>query len=818
MSHAPGRIQRAVDRLRGRPIDYALESHWRALVEISGREAGLSGLGDEEIAVRARGLGQRVRGGERLEAVEAEAFALAREAARRTLGQRAYDEQILAGLALQRGEVAELATGEGKTLAAVAPAFLNALSGEGVHVLTFNDYLARRDAGWMGPVYRLLGLEVGFIQAGLDPAARRRAYAADVTYATAKEAGFDYLRDSLVLEASVLVHRAFHFAIVDEADSILIDEARVPLVIAGETADAPAGLERIAALARALRAGADFDTDEYGHNIALTEAGTARVESILGSGPLFSSENLTLHARVRNALHAEHLLQRDVDYIVRDGKVELVDDFTGRVADRRRWPDGLHAALEAKEGVRQQPEGQILGSITLQHFLGLYPKLAGMTATAEPAAEEIHDSYGLRVAVVPTHRPPVRVDHDDLVFTHKEAKREALVAEIARVHATGQPVLVGTASVGESEDLAAGLRSAGVFGEVLNAKNDEREAQVIAAAGALSAVTLSTNMAGRGTDIRLGGVDERQRGEVVALGGLYVIGSNRHESRRIDRQLRGRAGRQGDPGSSRFFVSLEDDLVRRYGVETLVSARHLPSHQQGPLASPLVAAEIARAQRIIEGESGQVRRTLYDYSAPVERQRHATMERRSALLEDGRPLDALVEECAARMLARHPHLCEGIRVDIARRVCLLTLDRCWSEHLALARDLQDDSHLLAFGGKYPLVEFQRQVGEAFPAMVTRVEEQALHAVDELVPGPEGVDWERSGLRGPSATWTYLIGENPFGAGAGLSSFHRPQLLFAAAALAPAFLLSGLAVLFKRYRDRRAHASHRGERDAGRGRT
>jgi preprotein translocase subunit SecA len=802
MGQSRGRLLRAVDRLRGRPVDYELEGHRARLAAIAALEPGLLGLPDESISERARRLRARVLAGEGLPLVEAEAFALAREAARRALGQRPFDEQMLGGLALHSGEVAELATGEGKTLAAVAPAFLNALSGEGVHVLTFNDYLARRDAAWMGPVYRLLGLEVGVVQEGLGTAERRRAYAAAVTYATAKEAGFDYLRDGLALERADLVHRPFHFAIVDEADSILIDEARIPLVIAGESGGTTPGLERIAALVRALRLGADFDTDEYGHNIALTEVGTARVEDLLGCGPLFSSENLTLHAHVRNALHAEHLLRRDVDYIVRAGKVELVDDFTGRVAERRRWPDGLHAALEAKEGVRQQPEGQILGSITLQHFLRLYPRLSGMTATAEPAAEELLDFYGLRVAVVPTHRPALRVDHADVVFTHKEAKLRALVAEIARVHATDRPVLVGTASVGESEQLAAALRGAGVVVEVLNAKNDEREAQVVAGAGAPAAVTISTNMAGRGTDIRLGGADEGDRERVLTAGGLYVIGTNRHESRRIDRQLRGRAGRQGDPGSSRFFVSLEDDLVRRYGVEKLVTARHLPRRQDGAIDKPLVAAEIARAQRIVEGETVEVRRTLYAYSAPVERQRRAILERRRGILEEAEPRDALVVEGAARLGELHPGLGEEARLAIARRVALLTLDRCWCDHLAEARDLRDDSHLLAFGGKYPLAEFQRQVGEAFPPLVDRIEDEALRGTVAVVVGPEGVDWDASGLRGPSATWTYLIGENPFGAGAGLSPSFRPQMVFAAAALAPLFVIQGLVLLWNRWRDRR----------------
>jgi preprotein translocase subunit SecA len=802
MRQAPSRLLRAASRLRGRPIDYDLVEHRARLAEIVALEPSLLALPDEAIRERAQGLRRRANGGEPLEALEALAFALVREAARRSLGQRPFDVQILAGLALQRGQVAELATGEGKTLAAVAPAFLNALSGLGVHLLTFNDYLARRDAAWMGPVYRFLGLEVAYVQEGMDVAARRGAYAADVTYATAKEAGFDHLRDGLRLEPSQLVHRPFHLALVDEADSILIDEARVPLVIAGETGASSAGLERLAALVRVLRLGVDFDTDEYGHNIALTEAGTARVEGVLGCGALFSTGNLTLHAHVRNALHAEHLLRRDVDYIVRDGKVELVDDFTGRVADRRRWPDGLHAALEAKEGVRQQPEGQILGSITLQHFLRLYLKLAGMTATAEPAAEELFDFYGLRVAVVPTHRPRIRVDQEDVVFTHKAAKRQALVREIARMHATGRPVLVGTASVGESEELAAALRAAGVVGQVLNAKNDEREAQVVAAAGAPGAITLSTNMAGRGTDIRLGGPDEKERDRVVALGGLHVIGSNRHESRRIDDQLRGRAGRQGDPGSSRFFVSLEDDLVRRYGVERLVTARHLPGPQEAPLERPLVAAEIARVQRIVEGESLEIRRSLYAYSAPVERQRRAMERRRLAVLAETDSDEGLVEACAARLAELHPSLSEADRLAAARRVALLTLDRCWADYLAEVRDVREDSHLLAFGGKYPLVEFQRQVGEAFPILVEGIFEEAVEATAGIVVGPDGVDWGAAGLRGPSATWTYLIGENPFGAGGWLSPSHRPQVLFAAAALAPLLVLQGLALLWKRFRDRR----------------
>ena len=451
------RLAHLLDRLRGRPIEHDLSAYREGLAHVAALEPAVTPLGDAALVERARALRVRVADVPP-DAQVPEAFALAREAARRALGQRPFDEQILAGLALAQGKVAEMATGEGKTLAAVAPVFLHALAGRGAHVLTFNDYLARRDAAWMGPVYERLGLSVGFVQERMSVAERQRAYAADVTYLTAKEAGFDHLRDALALEPGERAQREYHFALVDEADSILIDEARIPLVIAGETGESLAGPERLAALVRGLVPGRDYDTDEHAHNVALTEAGTARVEAALGCGSLHALENVSLHAQLRHALHAEHLLKRDVDYIVRGGQVELVDESTGRIADRRHWPDGLHAAVEAKEGLRLTSEGRILGQVTLQHFLGLYPLLAGMTATAHTAAEELLAFYGLRTVVIPTHRPMVRTDEPDVVFTHLAAKRAALVSEIARVHASGRPVLVGTASVGESEDAGGRAR------------------------------------------------------------------------------------------------------------------------------------------------------------------------------------------------------------------------------------------------------------------------------------------------------------------------------------------------------------------------
>jgi preprotein translocase subunit SecA len=792
-----------LDRLRGRPIERDLSAYRATLARISALEAAVTALDDAGLTERARTLRSRVLDGSPLEAQIPEAFALAREAARRALGQRPFDEQILAGLALAQGRIAEMATGEGKTLAAVAPVFLHALAGRGAHVLTFNDYLARRDAAWMGPIYGRLGLSVGFVQERMSVAERQPGYRSDVTYLTAKEAGFDHLRDALALEPAERAQREYHFALVDEADSILIDEARIPLVIAGDTGDAFAGPERLAALVRGLVPGRDYDTDEHAHNIALTEAGTARAEAALGGVSLHAVENVSLHAQLRHALHAEHLLKRDVDYIVRGGKVELVDESTGRVADRRHWPDGLHAAVEAKEGLRLTSEGRILGQVTLQHFLRLYPRLAGMTATAHTAAEELEAFYGLRTIVIPTHRPMVRADEVDVVFTHQAAKRAALVSEIARFHAAGRPVLVGTASVGESEDLAAALGDAGVACAVLNARNDEAEAAIVARAGEPGAVTISTNMAGRGTDIRLGGADESRRAEVMGLGGLCVIGTNRHASLRIDQQLRGRAGRQGDPGSSRFFVSLEDPLIRRYGVEQLVSARHLPARQDAPVESRLLRSEIARVQRIVEDEGFQLRRTLFGYSDIVEKQRQAVQRWRTVVLERAEPPHLLAERAGERHERLRPVVGEEVLGEIERRLTVLAIDRCWSDHLAELRDMREDSVLLAFAGRFPLAEFHHQAGESFQALEDRIEDEVVRDFERIEITTAGVDWEREGLRGPSATWTYLVGENPFGASGLMSPAGRIGSVAAAAGAPLLVLLQGLSVVWERRRKRRS---------------
>lgn len=481
-----------IRRWQGSTVRFDLRGYAASVAAIADLESELRALSDQAIERRSQALHARARSGEPLGALRTPLFGLAREASRRVLGERPFDEQIVAALAIDDGHVVEMQTGEGKTLAAVMPAALNAFADRGVHVLTFNDYLARRDAEWMGPVYRLLGLAAAHIQQGMQPGERRAAYQADVTYVTVQEAGFDHLRDLLAMNAADLVHRPFHFALVDEADSLMIDEARVPLVIAGSDQREDSRAPHLAELVALLSPGVHFDTDEYGRDVELTDAGTEHVERVLGRGGLHAAGNMTLLTELNCALHARVLLRRDVDYIVRNGRIEIVDEFTGRVVADRHWPDGLQAALEAKEGLERRPDGRILGSMTLQRFLRGYPRLSGMTGTARDGAGELHQLYGVQVVVIPPHRPVVRVDRPDVVFSHRDAKDRAVVDEIQRAHAAGRPVLVGTATVTESERLAERLKSAGVPCEVLNAKNDAEEAPIVARAGALGAVTIST--------------------------------------------------------------------------------------------------------------------------------------------------------------------------------------------------------------------------------------------------------------------------------------------------------------------------------------
>jgi preprotein translocase subunit SecA len=674
-----------------------------------------------------------------------------------------------------------------------------------VHVLTFNDYLARRDAEWMGPIYRFLGLTVGFIQGGMDRSQRRNAYQADVTYLTAKEAGFDFLRDGLAFEAAELVRRPFHTAVVDEADSILIDEARVPLVIAGATDLRQGQRELMRTIVQRLEPGVHYATDAQGRNVYLTEEGTNRAEELLGVGDLYALPNLQTLTELNLALHAHALMRRDVDYIVRHDRVEVVDDFTGRVVEDRHWPDGLQAAIEAKEGVRPSEHGHILGQITLQHFLRQYPHLCGMTATAEPAADELLGFYGLEVLVVPPNRPNIRADHPDLVFTHRGAKRRALLAEIEKVHRTGRPILVGTVSVKESERLAADLRAAGIGASVLNAKRDDQEARIIAEAGALGAVTISTNMAGRGVDIRLGGREGVGYEQVAALGGLYVIGTNRHESGRIDDQLRGRAGRQGDPGSSRFFISLEDELLVQYGIDDLLRGRSRPAAQMDPIDNPVLCRQIARAQRFVEGQNFEMRHTLWRYSHFVEQQRRIVYQKRRQVLNGTVLRSSVLQERVPELRASARRtLGETALQDMERKLTLQAIDECWSEHLATVTEIRESIHLVGVGGYSPLEEFQKQAARSFDQALEAIDDRLTARFTSLEITSEGVDLGKMGLRGPSSTWTYLVNDDAFTDGLAAMLVSRRNIGFQAGAAlnAPLLMLWALSRRLSRRRKRR----------------
>ncbi len=753
------RLRHLYLRAAGVPITYDLRRYAQVLSRCD--IAGAAAASDATLRLRLDQARRRACSGEALAALLPDVYALTREACARTLGLRPFDIQMMAAIALHEGALAQLATGEGKTLVAVMPAILNALTGRGVHVLTANDYLASRDATWMGAVYRFFGLTVGHVAEGMSRDERRAAYAADITYVTAKEAGFDFLRDHTVTDPADLVQRPFHFAIVDEADFILIDEARVPLVIAGETPSPAIDHRRIAAMVRQLRPGHDFRSDEHERNVQITDAGFRCVERLLRCPPLHQPEQRLLLSAIHVALHAEVLLHRDRDYIVRNDAIDLVDEFTGRVADNRRWPHGIQPAVEAKEGVTVRVEGTVLGSIPVQHFVRLWPRVAGMTATAAPSADEFKEFYGLRTVVFPPNRPCRRDDEPDVIFTHRSAKMAAVADEVADVHATGRPILVGTASVAESEELGRVLRARHLKCRVLNARHDAREALIVARAGMPAAITISTNMAGRGTDIVLGGGDAALHQQVAALGGLYVIGTSRHESRRIDDQLRGRAGRQGDPGSSRFFVSLEDDLIRRYGVINLIPRRHRPARSEAPVADPIVRREIARAQRIIEGQNFEIRRTLWRYSAMVEEQRAQMCERREDLLHGEAEASVCAEGAPEHYAALEREVGPETLRRVERQLSLIFLDRRWSSHIGLIEDIREGIHLQRYGGRNPLTEFQRQIIDAYAAMMEGLRDDVVETFRQLRAHNGVIDLDRADLRGPTSTWTYLINDNPF---------------------------------------------------------
>ncbi|KMQ52782.1 preprotein translocase subunit SecA [Chitinispirillum alkaliphilum] len=752
-------VNRLVNRLNGNTVTHTISDYIRKVKQINSESEKLSALSDRDLKSMSQDLTSKFSGQETKESMEIRAFALVKETIRRVLGIVPFDEQIVGGLVLNEGKIAQMQTGEGKTLTAVFAAYFQSLAKNGVHIFTFNDYLARRDALWMGPVFDFLGKKVGYINQGMSCEERRSAYNKDITYLTARESGFDFLRDGLVYTPEDCVRRGFPFAIVDEADSILIDEARTPLVIAGDAQEQAQGCVEAADAVKKLQAGVDFDFDQYSRNCTLTEKGTEQIEKHFGFDNLYENCNSRLLSRIYHALHAQHLLQRDRDYIVKSDRVVLVDEFTGRTADRRRWPDGLQAAVEAKEGCTVMPGGVILNSITLQHFINLHPAKSGMTATAEQAQEELRLVFGLHIVVIPPHRPCIRLDQPDTLYRTKQEKNAALLKEISDVHSTGRPVLVGTSSITESEEFATELRKRGIVCEVLNARDDSREASIISQAGRRGAVTISTNMAGRGTDIRLGGSDNRERDEVAALGGLLVIGTNRHESSRIDKQLRGRAGRQGDHGCSKFFISLEDELFVKYKLDELLPFG-IPDSEEEMNSCRELWEEIDRVQRIIEGQNLEIKLTLYKYSVLLEQQRNIIKKHRDEVLNTPYAL----KMCRDHELFRgndnfSTWLSDKCDKPI-RELYLYHLDKAWSVFLEEIRDIQDFIHLRRYGSQDPLFEFRKLTLEMFHAMLQSVDTATAQEVLKLVSEnkEKGIPFHK---KSAGATWTYLVNDNPF---------------------------------------------------------
>ncbi len=680
----------------------------------------------------------------------AEFCAVAREAARRTLGMRPYDVQLLGTLALLSGHVAQMATGEGKTLSGALAAAGFALRGHKVHVISVNDYLAQRDAEWMGPFYEALGVTVGWIGQHSTREERRAAYAADVTYGSVSEIGFDVLRDRMVTDPGDLIVPEPGVALIDEADSVLVDEARVPLVLAG-AAEAGDSVPEAAALVRRLVRGYHYETDAEGRNVFLTPKGIDAAEKALGGIDLYAEENADTLTKVSLALHAHALLTRDVDYIVRDGKVQLINPSRGRVTLLQRWPDGLQAAVEAKEALSPSETGQILDSITVQGLIRRYPQICGMTGTAVAVGEQLREFYDLHVAVIPSNEPCIRVDEPDRIFATVTDKEHALVEEIVSVHAAGRPILVGTLDVAESERLADMLRREGLDCVVLNAKNDAAEAAIIAKAGERGAVTVSTQMAGRGTDIKLGeGVAE--------LGGLYVIGSGRHSSSRLDDQLRGRAGRQGDPGGSVFFVSLEDDLVAHYAAEERPPA----PDEDGVVRHRRAAQIVGHAQRVAEGVNLEIHRNTWRYTRLLELQRSQVLEHREKALRGDGAAQALAEACAERYAELLESVGEDTLTEAARQIVLFHLDECWTDHLAFLADLREGIHLRALGRMSPVDEFHKESVRAYRDLMDEVRRRSVETFETIEITAEGADLAAAGLKRPTSTWTYLVQDNPFG--------------------------------------------------------
>jgi preprotein translocase subunit SecA len=791
---------------------------------INALEANIAALNDDELRGQTELFRQRLANGEKLDNLLPEAFATVREAAIRTLGQRHYDVQLIGGIALHRGEIAEMKTGEGKTLVATLAVYLNALEGRGVHVVTVNDYLARRDAGWMGQIYRFLGMSVGVIVPNLADEERREAYNSDITYATNNELGFDYLRDNMKYSRSAMVQRPFNYAIVDEVDSILIDEARTPLIISGPTDDKSDLYLKVDALVKTLQP-ADYDKDEKQKSVVLTEEGTEKAERMLEEAGVIEGRNLydiantqVVH-HLNQALKANVMFRKDIDYIVKDGKVIIIDEFTGRMMEGRRWSDGLHQAVEAKEGVDIEPENQTLASITFQNYFRMYPKLAGMTGTAMTEAPEFFDIYKMNVVSIPTNVPVLRIDEDDVFYKSMPEKFAAITEELKQKQELGQPALVGTISIEKSEMLSEYLHKEGVKHSVLNARFHEQEAHIVAQAGRLGMVTIATNMAGRGTDIQLGGnIDFRiqdelgstedgpekeaaiarirqevaeERARVLEAGGLYVLGTERHESRRIDNQLRGRSGRQGDPGLSKFYLSLDDDLLRIFGPQTMFARLMNKNLEDGEaIVSPWISKAIETAQKKVEARNYDIRKQVVEFDDVMNDQRKVIYEQRADIMDAESVSETITDmraETAASIVAVHcppgtypeqwdvaglkesieavfgleppvddwleeeavePELIlerlqkladdamaaklEGVEPerwsDVEKQILLQTLDHHWKEHLATLDALRQVIHLRSYAQKKPIDEYKQEAFLLFERLLIAIREEVTRVL------------------------------------------------------------------------------------------
>jgi len=710
-------------------------------------------LSDANLVAKTDEFKRRLQKGETLDDILPEAFAVCREASKRVLGMRHFDVQMLGGICLHRGNIAEMRTGEGKTLVATLAVYLNALSGKGVHVVTVNDYLATRDSEQMGRLYNFLGLSTGLIVANLDYNQRKEAYAADVTYGTNNEFGFDYLRDNMVSDVSQMVQRPLNYAIVDEVDSILIDEARTPLIISGPGSRSTDNYYKLAQVVPHLVKDEDYTIDEKQKTIAPTDSGITKVEKMLGIENLYDADNIELNHLLGASLRAYAMMHRDTDYVVKDGEVVIVDEFTGRLMFGRRYSDGLHQAIEAKEGLKVERESQTLASITFQNYFRMYEKLSGMTGTAKTEEKEFNDIYGLEVIPIPPNRPLIRVDLPDLIFKSKAAKYRAVVRNAVERHQTGQPILIGTTSITQSEELSDMLLRAGVPHKVLNAKHHEQEAEIVANAGQMGMVTIATNMAGRGTDITLGeGVPE--------LGGLAILGTERHESRRIDNQLRGRAGRQGDPGSSQFFLSLEDDLMRIFGADNISGIMDkLGMEEDEPIEHSLITKSIERAQKKVEDHNYNIRKYILEYDDVMNQQREVLYEQRRRILGNeslrdtiNEMIDKLVTEAVAEEMEEYTRqelderlheiahseyqdrvdlLGEAMFGQLEKAIMLRVVDSKWMEHLDNMDMLREGIGLRAYGQKNPLVEYKFEAYDMFQHMIESIQDETIMALYKI---------------------------------------------------------------------------------------